>query len=1148
MKTANTKAVDSVQPESMTLNPGFWRDIFDAIDDPVFLHDRESRILLANRAYCQLAGITEKEAQGKPYWKVFPPGSGPSPGCREAMQDKSLPSSHEEIRVEGKIFLSKGYKVLDGQGGILYSLHALRDITSQKKSEVALTESEARLRFAIDTARDAIISIDGESGTVTAWNPAAASMFGYSKEEALGRVMHDLLTPQQMRPAAKQAMANFAAEGRGAMLGKTIELPALHKDGSEFPIELSLSAAQINGKWQATGIARDISERIKGQVSEKRYRRLFETAKDGILILDAETGMIVDANPFITHLLGYTLEECQGKYIWDLRSLKNVAASKEKFLELQQQEYVRYEDIPLETSDGEPRHVEFISNVYLVDNVKVIQCNIRDITRRWQAEEKNRRLSQMFRTISRCNEVLVRATDEMALAHEMCRVLTEEGRFRMAWVGYIEQDADKPVRIIAAEGVDELLLNDLARSCSVHERPHGIAADAIQTGLPVLCHDIRNDPLCASELESATLHGYLSIAAIPIKLPKHDFGVLVVYGASANEFVTEIVALLNELAGDLAFGIDNLRSKADRVAVLEKLEHIAHYDALTTLPNRVLLADRLQQAMAQTHRRGDQLAVAYLDLDSFKAVNDNHGHEAGDQLLMVMSARMKSTLREGDTLARLGGDEFIVVLTGLANIEACIPMLERLLLAAAQPVQIDGSMLQVSASLGVTFYPQGEEVDADQLLRQADQAMYQAKLAGKNRYHIFDDEQDRNVRGHHENLERIRLALLNKEFVLHYQPKVNMRSGKFIGAEALIRWQHPERGLLPPALFLPVIEDHLLSVELGEWVIETALTQIDLWHTAGINFPVSVNISAIQMQHPDFVERLRLQLAAHPGIKPGDLEMEVLETSALEDLALASRAIEGCNALGVMFALDDFGTGYSSLTYLKQLPFTLLKIDQSFVRDMLDDADDLAILEAVLGLAVAFRRQVIAEGVETVKQGEMLLQLGCELAQGYGIAHPMAAGELPEWAAAWRTHPSWSNMPTFRRDDLSLLFAGVEHQVWMATIVNFLKGECARLPLLDHHQCRFGTWLDAGGLVRHGEQITYQGIAPLHRRVHEMAAALCDLKARGRDAEALAGLNKLIVLHEDLQIHINALVQENRHWAGKPWGHGDNTFVVHEPP
>lgn len=440
-----------------------------------------------------------------------------------------------------------------------------------------------------------------------------------------------------------------------------------------------------------------------------------------------------------------------------------------------------------------------------------------------------------------------------------------------------------------------------------------------------------------------------------------------------------------------------------------QLEHIAHFDVLTGLANRVLLSDRLQQAMAQAQRRQQQLAVAYLDLDGFKTINDHYGHETGDQLLIALAQRMKQALREGDTLARLGGDEFVAVLVDLNEAAASLPMLTRLLTAAALPVQIGDLSLHVSASLGVTFYPQSLEMDADQLLRQADQAMYQAKVAGKDCYKIFDAEQDLDLRGHHQSLERVRLALENDEFVLHFQPKVNMRSGKVIGAEALIRWQHPEKGLLAPADFLPVIEDHPLAVAVGEWAINTALTQIERWHSAGLDVPVSVNVGAHQLQQGNFVERLKRILAKHPQVNPTSLELEVLETSALADMAQVSQVIEDCALFGVMFALDDFGTGYSSLTYLKRLRVTMLKIDKSFVRDMLKDPDDLAILEGVIGLAAAFKRQVIAEGVETIEHGTALLNLGCELAQGYGIARPMPGAGMPAWAAAWRPDDAWSN-------------------------------------------------------------------------------------------------------------------------------------------
>jgi diguanylate cyclase (GGDEF)-like protein len=427
------------------------------------------------------------------------------------------------------------------------------------------------------------------------------------------------------------------------------------------------------------------------------------------------------------------------------------------------------------------------------------------------------------------------------------------------------------------------------------------------------------------------------------------------------------------------------------------------------LPNRVLLADRLAQAMAQMQRRGKKLVVVYLDLDGFKDINDTHGHDAGDYLLMSLAKEMKQTLREGDTLARIGGDEFVAVLVDLMDATESLPILKRLLDAAAEPMEFGDSALQVSASLGVTVYPQGEEMDADQLQRQADQAMYQAKLEGRNRYHFFDAEHDRNVRGHHASLEHIRHALAAGEFVLYYQPKVNMRTGQVVGAEALIRWQHPEQGLLAPGLFLPVIENHPLAVTVGEWVMHQALTQMQAWHALGLDLPVSVNVAARQLQQHDFVARLQATLAAHPGVQPGCLQLEVLETSALEDVDGVSKVIEACRDMGVMFALDDFGTGYSSLTYLKRLPVALIKIDQSFVSDMLDNPDNIAILQGVIGLAKAFHREVIAEGVETLAHGTILLQMGCELAQGYGIARPMPAQEFPLWVKNWRVDPVWLN-------------------------------------------------------------------------------------------------------------------------------------------
>jgi diguanylate cyclase (GGDEF)-like protein/PAS domain S-box-containing protein len=439
-----------------------------------------------------------------------------------------------------------------------------------------------------------------------------------------------------------------------------------------------------------------------------------------------------------------------------------------------------------------------------------------------------------------------------------------------------------------------------------------------------------------------------------------------------------------------------------------QLEYIAHYDILTNLPNRVLLADRLSQAMLQCRRHGHSLAVVFLDLDGFKAVNDVYGHNVGDELLIALSIRMSAALRDGDTLARIGGDEFVAVLADLATVEDCQPVVERLLLAASESVTVGDVVLNISASIGVTIYPQ-DHSDTDLLMRHADQAMYRAKELGKNCYHLFDTAIDDAVKVRQESLEAIRCALDNHEFVLYYQPKVNMKTGAVVGVEALIRWQHPKRGLLSPIEFLPVIESNPMMIEMGEWVIDTALAQIIQWQKTELNslLTISVNIAAVQLQQPDFTHRLTALLAAHFSVDPRYLELEVLETSALDDVNHISTIMNDCKELGVSFALDDFGTGYSSLTYLRRLPASLIKIDQSFIRDMLVDSDDLAIVTGIIALAKSFNRDVIAEGVETIEHGKVLLELGCHLAQGYGIARPMQANEVLAWINNWKPHASW---------------------------------------------------------------------------------------------------------------------------------------------
>jgi len=450
----------------------------------------------------------------------------------------------------------------------------------------------------------------------------------------------------------------------------------------------------------------------------------------------------------------------------------------------------------------------------------------------------------------------------------------------------------------------------------------------------------------------------------------------------------------------------------ERHYMQERLKWAANHDTLTQLPNRLLLSDRLQQTVSQARKTGKLLAVCYLDLDNFKPINDRWGHETGDQLLVRMAHRLQHHLRPEDTIARLGGDEFVLLLVDYASPAAIAAILQRILAAIMEPCEIPlHSPVSLSASIGVTLFPR-DETDPDTLLRHADQAMYMAKQTGRNRYHFFDSDQDRERKARQDALHNIETALETGQFRLYYQPKVDMRYGRVIGAEALIRWQHPEQGLLGPNEFLPLIENTLLDCRVGDWVIQTAMAHLESWMAAGLLLTISVNISATQLQQPDFVAQLDRQLRAHPTVPPHLLELEVLESAALQDIDAVSELIKSCRRLGVNFALDDFGAGYSSLTYLKRLPVATIKIDQSFVRDMLHDPEDLAIVEGIIGLAKSFQRQVIAEGVETAEHGVQLLRLGCNLAQGYGIARPMPAEALFDWVARYCHPPLWTHTAT----------------------------------------------------------------------------------------------------------------------------------------
>ncbi|MFH4626365.1 bacteriohemerythrin [Vibrio alginolyticus] len=563
-----------------------------------------------------------------------------------------------------------------------------------------------------------------------------------------------------------------------------------------------------------------------------------------------------------------------------------------------------------------------------------------------------------------------------------------------------------------------------------------------------------------------------------------------------------------------------IQDVTDKTMYLEQLRQLAYEDDLTGLPNNRALEERLKVAINHCEQNGCHLVLAILDLDNFREINERQGTAFGDDVLLALSQRTRAVCGEEAFIARNGGDEFIILLPKMRLDDDHFLLFRRLLVRVGEPLVVSGVQIQVTASIGVTQYPQPNKVSEDQLLRQANQALFEAKMQGKNRLQQYDVQWEQKTLALTGRLKAIKKALLNEEFVLFYQPKVNMAKGTVLGVEALIRWQPPSGELMPPNMFLPAIQDHPLEVELGDWVIHTAVAQAEAWHEQGLSLEVSVNVTSLQILQHDFVSKLKSELEAHPGISPRFLQIEILESSALLDLDKVSRVMRQCRELGVRFALDDFGTGFSSLSYLKHLPASVLKVDQSFVRNMLDDSDDLSIISGVVGMSQAFGLQVLAEGIETEEHGDLLLRLGCECGQGYGIARPMKAGDLHSWVSHWQAPNTWKAQKPVEFHNLPLLHAEVEHRHWVNQLESWLQGETDSLPPLHASECTVGRWIENNGQVRFQNKPEFTQLLTAHENLHSAGEQLVDAHARG-DMEIAH--EKLFAIYEYRNAVLSAL-------------------------
>jgi diguanylate cyclase (GGDEF)-like protein/PAS domain S-box-containing protein len=857
------------------------------------------------------------------------------------------------------------------------------------------------------------------------------------------------------------------------------------------------------------------------KISESRYRRLFETAQDGILLLNAETAQIEDVNPYLIGMLGYTHAEFLGKKLWEVGSFADIVQSKEMFAELQTQGYVRYKDLPLKTKAGVEVAVEFVSNTYDCEGTRVIQCNIRNISERKVDQAKIRRHVRLYTALSQCNKAIVHCKSEDELFLEVCRIAVQFGGMKMAWIGLLDVETHM-VKPVASFGDDTGYLNELNVSADENS-PTGTA---IHESQPFWCQDFLNDPATLDWHERARLAGLGASASLPLYRLGLVVGAFTLYSAEAYAFDEPARDLLLEMSTDISFALVNFDREAQRRRTDEKLksqnmilltqqetsldailvvdenrqilsynqqfmtlwrlslqlvnlhqdasvlqfmaeqvensaefvarvqylyehsadksreeiprkdgttidrysapvsgadgkyygrvwyfrditgrklaemeiERLAFYDPLTGLPNRRLLHDRLQQALAASARHDKYGAVLFIDLDDFKTLNDTQGHNVGDLLLLEVAHRLLGCVREKDTVARLGGDEFVVLLCELsAEPEQAAAQAEavsdKILAAISRPYALKNYEYHCSTSIGVSLFRNQDNTE-DELLKRADTAMYQAKNAGRNTMRFYDPAMQAALAARAQLEHDLRRAQAENQLQIYYQMQTD-HAGHIMGAEALIRWQHPQRGLITPGQFIPLAEESDLILFIGQWVLEAACSQLKAWESDPLTseLQLAVNVSARQFRQPDFALQVSQTLSRH-ALKPARLKLELTESLVLDNIEGAIVKMQALRQIGVRFSMDDFGTGYSSLAYLTRLPLDQLKIDQSFVHNIGVQHSDAIIVQTIIGMAKNLGLEVIAEGVETEAQRAFLEQHGCYLCQGYLFGKPVPVDEF----------------------------------------------------------------------------------------------------------------------------------------------------------
>ena len=909
--------------------------VFDRIGDGVFLADATTGFYVeANDRACELLGYSRDEILGRHVWEISTSfADAPAWRVWSAGLTEQVRVVNTDYRRRDGSLLSvevRVYQVHDGERVLHVAI--FRDTSATRKIEAALREGERYYRHVIDSAVDGYFAMDPQRRFIEV-NDTLCNLFGYPREEWLGQTPIGFIAEESRAELIAQMQRIDTTDRR------RYQLIARRKDGTTFPILLN-NTTHRNEKGEIVGsfgFITDLTPIVEAQravaESERELRGILDDLQDTYYRTD-KTGTVVRASRSVEQLLGYTAEEMLGRKLADSYWSPQ---DRDEFIAQMRANggHIVGGESRLRHKDGHDLWVLTTAHFILdaAGNIIGIEGTTRDNTRQRRAEEELRLAAKVFES----------SGEAIMITDAEGRMISVNQAFSRI-TGYAAADAvGRNASMLASGRHGREFFAEMWRAMLDTGYWHG---------------EIWN-----RRANGEVFPEWLSISSV----------------RDADGKITHFVGIFSDIS--------------ERKAAEAKIAFLAHHDPLTGLPNRLLLKDRMEQAIVHGERSGNKVALLFVDLDRFKAVNDAFGHPVGDALLRDSAQRLLACVRDSDTISRHGGDEFLVVLTDLTSSEVPAQIAGKIMAKLGEPFHIEGHEAMISASVGIAVYPE-DGAAFDELLKKADIAMYHAKEAGRNAFRFYTERMNADAQARLDLHSRLRRALERAEFVLYYQPLVDLKSGRIVGGEALLRWQSPEQGLIEPEHFITAAEHSGLIVPLGEWVLQEACRELAHWHAQGyLELSMAVNISAIQFRRGD-VEETVLRALDAAGATPAALELELTESILIDGAEQVLATITRLQALGVRLAIDDFGTGYSSLAYLKRFAVDKLKIDQSFVRDIVTDQDDAAIVRAVIQMARSLGLKVLAEGVESEAVAAELRAMDCDLVQGYHFGRPMPATEF----------------------------------------------------------------------------------------------------------------------------------------------------------